>query len=240
MSQQTVAILALIALLLPTGGAILARLIGRRFGNRATQIVGALSFAIALGSAVALYGAEIDRVALGPLAVFVPARGPLIESEAFSLRRAATDAPTAVEVAELEPSVEAPTPAQPQTSTAPSPTTASTTSATTMPAASATTRPTGIATASPTPTTAPATQTVQVAVEPTATPTVQPAVQPTARPPNRPATEPRAYFVEEGDTLRSIAERFDLSIEALLRYNGLSRVEGDRLQVGQKLFIPPR
>ncbi len=228
MSQQTVAILALIALLLPTGGAILARLIGRRFGNRATQIVGALSFAIALGSAVALYGAEIDRVALGPLAVFVPARGPLIESEAFSLRRAATDEPTAVEVAELEPSVEVPTPAQPQTSTAPSPTPASTASATSVPAASATPRPTDIATASPTPTTA------------LVTPTAQPAVQPTARTPNRPATEPRAYFVEEGDTLRSIAERFDLSIEALLRYNGLSRTEGDQLQVGQKLFIPPR
>jgi len=53
-------------------------------------------------------------------------------------------------------------------------------------------------------------------------------------------SEVQAYFVEQGDTLRSIAEQFGISVEGLLEFNGLTRAEGDQLRVGQKLFIPLR
>ena len=63
---------------------------------------------------------------------------------------------------------------------------------------------------------------------------------PTHVPPRRepPSSEVRAYFVNPGDTLRSIAEQFGISVDALLRFNGLSPAEGDQLQLGQRLFIP--
>lgn len=64
--------------------------------------------------------------------------------------------------------------------------------------------------------------------------------RPEPAPTKRPAPKPRAYIVEDGDTLRGIAGQFNISVAALLEYNGLSREEGDRLKPGQKLFIPPR
>jgi LysM repeat protein len=48
------------------------------------------------------------------------------------------------------------------------------------------------------------------------------------------------YIVESGDTLKSIANQFDVSVEAILRFNGLSEEDGDNLRVGQELFIPPQ
>jgi LysM repeat protein len=48
------------------------------------------------------------------------------------------------------------------------------------------------------------------------------------------------YVVEPGDTLKSIASRFGVSVEAILRFNGLSEEDGDSLGVGQELFIPPQ
>ncbi len=78
----------------------------------------------------------------------------------------------------------------------------------------------------------------------TAVPTSS-APPPTAPPPppatvrrEPPSSEVRAYFVKPGDTLRSIAEQFGISVDALLRFNGLSPAEGDQLQLGQRLFIP--
>jgi LysM repeat protein len=60
----------------------------------------------------------------------------------------------------------------------------------------------------------------------------------TARAPAPPALSAQAYIVKAGDTLRSIAEQFGLSVEMLLRFNGLTPAEGDQLRLGQKLLIP--
>ncbi len=75
------------------------------------------------------------------------------------------------------------------------------------------------------------------------TPTVEPT--PTAEPtatPEPPATPtaagPRRYTVQAGDTLRIIAERFGVTIEAILQANNLTPAQGDNLQVGQELVIP--
>lgn len=113
--------------------------------------------------------------------------------------------------------------------------------------------PTQIAAPSATPTVArtstPTVGTATPTSEPTPTtppppteipPTEAPA--PTEAPPpptEAPAAGPRRYIVESGDTLRGIAERFNVSVGAILRYNGLSEEDGDNLRPGQELLIPP-
>ncbi len=89
----------------------------------------------------------------------------------------------------------------------------------TRPAPTATTRP------SATPTTEPTTEATS---EPSATP--EPSAIPTA--------EQRTYTVEDGDTLRSIAEAFDVTIAELLEANDLTPQQADQLQPGDVLIIP--
>jgi membrane-bound lytic murein transglycosylase D len=50
-----------------------------------------------------------------------------------------------------------------------------------------------------------------------------------------PSAKSKVYIVQAGDTLFSIAQRFGVSVEELRARNGL---EGDRIQVGQRLQIP--
>lgn len=73
---------------------------------------------------------------------------------------------------------------------------------------------------------------------PTATPEPPTATPepPTATP--KPPTGTRRYTVESGDSLRSIAEKFGVSIQALLRANDMTPAQGDALRVGQELVIP--
>ncbi len=245
MTQQTVGILALVALLLPTGGAILARLVGRKFGARATRWVGGLSFAVTLGYALALISAEVDRVALGQMAIFVPAEGPLIDANAFTLPRSAPTPPVEPEVPELA-LVDPTATIQPATATTappltPTPRPSSTAAATIMPTDQP--RPTQAPLVELTVTTAPTAEpTPPAAPTPTATVAPSATTAPARTPTTAPAlaSEPRAYTVEVGDTLRSIAERFELSAGALQRYNGLTDAEADSLRPDQRLFIPPR
>jgi LysM repeat protein len=77
---------------------------------------------------------------------------------------------------------------------------------------------------------------------PTDTPTITPE-PPTATPEPPTATpEPpagaRRYTVEPGDSLRSIAEKFSVSVDAILQANNLTPAQGDALRVGQELVIP--
>ena len=48
----------------------------------------------------------------------------------------------------------------------------------------------------------------------------------------------RKYTVEAGDTLRSIAAKFDVSVQAIIDANKLTPQEADSLRVGQELIIP--
>jgi LysM repeat protein len=68
----------------------------------------------------------------------------------------------------------------------------------------------------------------------TAIPTAQP-VSGEVPPTNTPV-EPTVYIVQAGDTLSSIARKFDVSLDNLLRANGLT--DPDYVQVGQELIIP--
>jgi LysM repeat protein len=94
---------------------------------------------------------------------------------------------------------------------------------------------------------APAVPATAVPTSPAPSPAEPLAPTPTGSPPTRvpprrepPSSEVRAYFVQPGDTLRSIAEQFGMGVDALLRFNGLSPAEGDQLQLGQQLYIPAR
>jgi|GEM_PF-143729 len=55
-------------------------------------------------------------------------------------------------------------------------------------------------------------------------------------PPEETATEPTVYIVQPGDTLGSIASSFEVSLDDLMRANGISNP--DYVQVGQQLIIP--
>lgn len=66
---------------------------------------------------------------------------------------------------------------------------------------------------------------------PTATPE-----PPTATP--EPQAGPQRYTVQPGDSLRGIAERFGVTVAALLEANDLSPAEADSLRPGQELIIP--
>lgn len=95
----------------------------------------------------------------------------------------------------------------------------------------------------------PATATLSPTLEPTAPPTATPE-PPTATPepptatPEPPTATPepqaarRTYRVQSGDTLRSIAEQFNVSVQDLLRVNNLTPEQADALRVGAELIIP--
>jgi LysM repeat protein len=76
-------------------------------------------------------------------------------------------------------------------------------------------------------------------------PTPPPTAEPTAAPeaaqapdtaPAEAAREPLAYTVEPGDTLGSIADQFNTSMDALMQANNLD--DPDLLVVGQRLIVP--
>ncbi len=88
-------------------------------------------------------------------------------------------------------------------------------------------RPSVTATSTP-----PPTETPTATPEP---PTVTPE-PPTATP--KPPVGGRRYTVESGDSLRSIAAKFNVSIQALLKANNMTPAQGDALRVGKDLVIP--
>ncbi len=73
------------------------------------------------------------------------------------------------------------------------------------------------------------------------TPTVAPEIYLTPIPPTStftpsPTPTPVIHFVESGDTLFGVALDYGVTVDALLRYNGLD--ENDYLRIGQGLIIP--
>lgn len=56
--------------------------------------------------------------------------------------------------------------------------------------------------------------------------------------PPEPASESRTYVVQEGDTIRSIAEQFGIDVSALLDANAMSAADADAIYPGQELVIP--
>jgi LysM repeat protein len=87
------------------------------------------------------------------------------------------------------------------------------------------------------------TPTVIPPTAPTEAPTAEPptAEPPTAVPPTAEPPKPsgrRTYVVKPGDTLRGIAEQFNVTVAALLKANKLTPKDADSLKIGQELVIP--
>ena len=96
-----------------------------------------------------------------------------------------------------------------------------------LPAANA---PTATPALSPSPTAAVETPTP----EPTATPTPTP----TATPTPRPTATPLVYIVKAGDQLQRIANKYGVTLKALMDANGIKNA--NLIIIGQKLIIPPK
>jgi LysM repeat protein len=169
--------------------------------------------AAAIGCLLALQWLPLEVAALGRLAIFLPSQAVVVPQDSI------IELPTAVLVVVAEPTN---TP-RPTVTSAPTPTQEPT----------ATVEPTFTPTPPPTEAPAPPTEAPAPPTEAPAPPTEAPA------PTNAPRQVQR-YIVESGDTLKSIANQFDVSVEAILRFNGLSEEDGDNLRVGQELFIPPQ
>ncbi|TAK22064.1 MAG: LysM peptidoglycan-binding domain-containing protein [Chloroflexota bacterium] len=61
-----------------------------------------------------------------------------------------------------------------------------------------------------------------------------------ARPPTSPeALKPKAYVVEDGDSLLTVARKFGISTSTIAFANALTAREADNIVVGQKLVVPP-
>lgn len=72
-------------------------------------------------------------------------------------------------------------------------------------------------------------------VTPTPVPSPLPTVQPTSTPPGETDQPWQYYTVQRGDTLFSIAQRFQTTVEELKQLNGLA---DNTIYVGQRLKVP--
>lgn len=119
------------------------------------------------------------------------------------------------------------------------PTATTTSTAPPIPTHTATSISTYIPTSTPTPTPTPPptpTPTSTPTSTPTITPTTTPTITSTPTPTRTPSPTPIIYSVIRGDTLSSIADRYGVTIEAILEANNLSA--STILSIGQKLIIP--
>jgi LysM repeat protein len=60
-----------------------------------------------------------------------------------------------------------------------------------------------------------------------------------AAPAAAPAERPTTYTLAKGDTLASVAKKFDTSIHALVKLNNIPKSMYKKLQIGKVLQIPP-
>lgn len=214
MSQLLILILLMLALGLPVLGALLIRFLAPRVTPTRLYGTAAAIFGIVIISVLWLARSQVPSLSFLGVSLVLPLAAPADQD------------------LELPPIAVAPPPdGQPASpSQAPEPTAG-------IAEATATTRPTATArpTTAPTATAAPPTATTAPTEPPTATP-VPPAETPV--PPTAAPAGPRTYRVQPGDTLRSIAEQFGVSVPALLDANDLTPEEADSLRIDQELVIP--
>jgi LysM repeat protein len=234
MPQTLVYILLLFALLLPLLGAILLRVLGNRLTLAQLYVAAGGIFALALASVLLLARSDVPSLQIGSLSVLLPVTAPedigvALPADGLPTTDATLEEPTAGAAPTAAVVGTEPTSAPAAATAAPAPTAAPTEAPT------AALEPTAVPTAAPT---AAPTEAPTAAPEPTAAPTAAPteAPAPTAAPP--PPSTPRKYTVAAGDTLRSIAEKFNVSVTALLQANKLTPQQADSLRVGQELVIP--
>lgn len=215
MPQTVVYILLLFALVLPVLGAIALRLLGPRLTPVRFYGFAAGLLALVLISVLLLARADVPSLQIGSLSILLPVSSPGDAELNLPAAPPAEDLATAPAAGAT--SLPAATPASLATAVL-------TSTATAAPTEVPTAAPTAVPTAAPT-------------AVPTAVPTEVPTAAPTAAPPPAPSGQ-RKYTVQPGDTLRSIADQFKVSVKAIIDANRLTPAEADSLRVGQELVIP--
>lgn len=226
MSPLLALLLLIFALALPFFGALALRAFSDRLEARQFYIGAIAILVVTFASVLALARSNIERLQVGNLSLLLPISAPLDSSvlEPSSAPEAPPDTPETTPTACTSDACISPTALPTAASTA-----ASTAAPTVAPTVAATEAPTTAPTSAPT-------------EAPTTPPTEAPTpVPPTLVPPTAAPAPPRArrtYTVQSGDTLRSIAEQFNVSVAALLEANNLTAEQADSLRVGQELVIP--
>ena len=214
MSLTLTPVLLLVVLLLPLGTAILLRLLWNRVSSQQLAVLTVLLFSLEAVTVIALARSDIQHLQIAGVTVMAPARGlAILPPELQTL--VPTNTPE---------SRNATATAAPEQTSAPLATQAATHTPAAQPSATPTILPS--ATAAPTATPAPTATAAPTATSaPTATATQVVAAK-------------RRYTVEPGDTLRSIAEQFNVTVQAILDANDLTPAQADTLKPGQVLIIP--
>jgi LysM repeat protein len=217
MPQLVIVTLLLFAFVLPILGAIVLRLLGPRLAPGQMYGAAALLLVVIIASVLVLARGDIPSLQIGNLSILLPVTAP---DDSFL---------------PLVPTSPAEQPPAPSLTTSAPVTNTAVLTATVPPLETATSvAPTAAATS---------TATAEPTAEPTVTPTATPeptAVPPTAIPPTAapaPAAQ-RTYTVQPGDTLLSIAQKFDTTVTAIIEANNLTPQQADALRVGQELVIP--
>lgn len=202
-------LLILLALGSPLASALLLRYLRTRLTAVPFYSIGALLFGVAGAAVLLLAQANVERVQIGQLILVQPQGVDLAHDDEDGDDHADEQpTPTPTLIQVGGTPTASPAAAASPTSAA-TPTATARATATASPTATATSAP---PTASPTPTSAPPTA--------TAAPTV------------------RRYTVQNGDTLRSIAEDFGVTVQQIINANNFSADDADSIQPGDTLIIP--
>lgn len=240
--------LLLLALVVPLAAALAVRLLGNRLSS--FQVVGGMGviFLLAIGSVLVLSRSEVRRLSVGNLTLLLPLTG----SSNVAAERAppppvgpgnrlpVDDAvgPLTGDTVGLPIVTPAMTATQVLTAPVDMPPAVTETAVVSAPAQMEPTATAQAATATPSsaePTAIPTPQPVEE--EPTATlpPPTQP---PEPQPADASPAEPQTYTVQEGDTLRSIAQQYGIETQLLLQANNMTVEEAAEIRPGQELTIP--
>lgn len=231
MSPLLVSLLLILGLVFPLIGAAALRLFAPRMSQR--QIIGfaVLLVLLPVVSVVTLSRANIASVQVAGVTLVLaqPTIGPIIPQDVLDALPT-EDQPS---IGDDETAVATPGKlSSPEDATAP---------VAAETAAAATVAPTVATVETVPPTPEPPTATLEPPTPtpepPTATP-VPPTPEPPTVTPQPAAPSRRTYTVQQGDTLRGIAEKFDVTVAALLRANNLTAAQADSIRPGQELVIP--
>lgn len=225
MSPTLTVILFIAVLLLPLLTAIMLRLIWNRMGARQLAALTALLFSLEALMVLSLARTNAQHFQVAGLTLLSPAQAPELIPELQTL--VVTNVPEAADPIRTA----APNPTATQQPASPIATDVVSSTVLATNTASIASSPTSTATATAT-ATASATATATATATPAPTVTPEPTIAPTQ------AATRRRYTVEPGDTLRSIAEKFGVSVQALLKANNLTAAQADKIKPGQVLVIP--
>ena len=204
----SVSLALFIALVVPIGTAILLRFLRTRLSAGPFYSIGGVLFGLAAAATIWLVQTRTETVQIGGLALIQPQ-----SAARFTSVQVPNDEPIAV-----------PTLAPASIPTQVAPTVVTRTSVPT-PSPTSPATATGTTTPTPAPTETPLTPTTTVA-------------PPTETPAPPPTLARRIYTVQSGDTLRSIAADFGVSVQQIITANGLTAEAADSLQPGDTLIIP--